>query len=94
MLDNPPYPEVVNRLYPCIVNVLEILLQVTLGRKAKALIENARRSIAKELSVKAKEIVFTIRNGGKQLGYKTCCGSSRCSTGNHLRIEHKCVARP
>ena len=29
------------------------------GRKAKALIENARRGIAKELAVKAKEIVFT-----------------------------------
>ena len=80
--------------YPCIVNVMEILLQVTLGRKAKALIENARRSIAKELSVKAKEIVFTasgteannwvIKHVVAHLGVRRVITS---------RIEHKCVAR-
>ena len=64
------------------------------GRKAKALIENARRSIAKELSVKAKEIVFTasgteannwvIKHAVAHLGVRRVITS---------RIEHKCVAR-
>ena len=64
------------------------------GRKAKALIENARRSIAKELAVKAKEIVFTasgteannwvIKHAVAHLGIRHVITS---------KIEHKCVAR-
>lgn len=64
------------------------------GRKAKALIENARRSIAKELAVKAKEIVFTasgteannwvIKHAVAHLGVRHVITS---------KIEHKCVAR-
>lgn len=64
------------------------------GRKAKALIENARRTIAKELSVKAKEIVFTasgteannwvIKHAVAHLGIRHIITTT---------IEHKCVAR-
>ena len=89
------YPEVSNRLSEtykeCFGNPSS---SHSGGRKAKALIENARRTIAKELSVKAKEIVFTssgteannwvIKHAVAHLGVKHIITST---------IEHKCVAR-
>lgn len=62
------------------------------GRKAKSLVENARKSIAKELQVSAAEIIFT--SGGTEADNLIIQGAVKDLGVQHIittRIEHHAV---
>ncbi len=86
-------PEVISSMHKSMLSVFGNPSSThSYGRKAKALVENARKSIAKHFNVTANEIVFTaggseadnliLRNAVTQLGVKTIVTSS---------IEHHAV---
>ncbi len=98
-LDNaattPMLPEVISAMHDSMLQVFGNPSSThSYGRKAKALVENARKNIAKHFNVTANEIIFTaggseadnliIRNAVTQLGVKRIITS---------KLEHDAVLR-
>ena len=98
-LDNaattPMLPEVISTMHESMLHVFGNPSSThSYGRKAKALVENARKNIAKHFNVTASEIIFTaggseadnliIRNAVTQLGVKRIITS---------KLEHDAVLR-